>query len=115
MQGLLSEFKGLYESRLKSLDEAEKAGDDTHKVRYAFLVVFAVLVAVVRKLGVSAPFSPAVRSAVRLRVARLRFEAQVLTCLGLRAPGPAARQNSQFFPLKTPTSPDHLCPQCSDQ
>ncbi len=32
MQGLLSEFRGLYESRLHKLDEAEKAGEDTHRV-----------------------------------------------------------------------------------
>ena len=33
MQGLLGEFRGLYESRLQRLDEAEKAGEDTQKVR----------------------------------------------------------------------------------
>ena len=33
MQGLLSEFKGLYEGRLKRLDEVEAAGEETTKVR----------------------------------------------------------------------------------
>ena len=32
MQGLLKEFRGVYESRLKRLDEAEKAGENTEKV-----------------------------------------------------------------------------------
>ena len=32
MQGLLKEFRGVYESRLKRLDEAEKAGENTAKV-----------------------------------------------------------------------------------
>ena len=33
MQGLLSEFRGLYESKLKRLDESDLAGEDTQKVR----------------------------------------------------------------------------------
>ena len=32
MQGLLSEFRGLYEGRLKKLDDAERAGENTEKV-----------------------------------------------------------------------------------
>lgn len=32
MQNLLGEFKGLYEGKLKRLDEAEKAGEETSKV-----------------------------------------------------------------------------------
>ena len=32
MQGLLSEFRGLYESRLRKLDDAERAGEDIQKV-----------------------------------------------------------------------------------
>ena len=33
MQGLLNEFRGLYEGRLRKLDEAEKTGEKTEKVR----------------------------------------------------------------------------------
>ncbi len=33
MQGLLSEFRGLYESRLRKLDEEEKVGKNTQKVK----------------------------------------------------------------------------------
>lgn len=32
MQNLLGEFKGVYESRLQRLDDAERLGEDTHKV-----------------------------------------------------------------------------------
>lgn len=32
MQNLLGEFKGLYETRLRRLDEAERTGEDTSKV-----------------------------------------------------------------------------------
>lgn len=32
MQSLLGEFKGLYEGRLKRLDDAESAGEETGKV-----------------------------------------------------------------------------------
>ena len=32
MQGLLSEFRGLYEGRLRHLDDADRAGEDTQKV-----------------------------------------------------------------------------------
>lgn len=32
MHGLLSEFRGLYESKLQRLDEADKAGENTQKV-----------------------------------------------------------------------------------
>ena len=32
MQGLLNEFRGLYESKLKRLDEAERSGEDNNKV-----------------------------------------------------------------------------------
>ena len=32
MQNLLGEFKGLYETRLRRLDEAEHSGEDTTKV-----------------------------------------------------------------------------------
>ena len=32
MQGLLNEFRGLYESRLRKLDEADRAGENTEKV-----------------------------------------------------------------------------------
>lgn len=32
MQSLLGEFKGLYEGRLRRLDEAERSGEDTSKV-----------------------------------------------------------------------------------
>lgn len=32
MRSLLGEFKGLYESRLKKLDEADKTGEETTKV-----------------------------------------------------------------------------------
>ena len=32
MEGLLSEFRDLYESKLRRLDEAERAGEDTQKV-----------------------------------------------------------------------------------
>ena len=32
MQNLLGEFKGLYESRLKRLEEAEQTGEDNTKV-----------------------------------------------------------------------------------
>lgn len=32
MQNLLGEFKGLYEGRLKKLEEAEQEGDDTLRV-----------------------------------------------------------------------------------
>ena len=42
MQGLLNEFRGLYEGRLKRLDEAEKAGENTEKVGYT--VYFSSLV-----------------------------------------------------------------------
>ena len=34
MQNLLSEFKGLYEGKLKRLDEAERAGEDINRVCY---------------------------------------------------------------------------------
>ncbi len=33
MQGLLTEFRGLYENRLRKLDEAERAGENIDKVR----------------------------------------------------------------------------------
>jgi len=33
MQNLLGEFKGLYEGRLKRLEEAEKGGEETTRVR----------------------------------------------------------------------------------
>ena len=32
MQGLLTEFRGVYESRLRRLDDAERHGEDTQKV-----------------------------------------------------------------------------------
>lgn len=32
MQNLLGEFKGLYEGKLKRLDDAERAGEDINKV-----------------------------------------------------------------------------------
>lgn len=32
MQNLLGEFKGLYETRLRRLDEADHSGEDTAKV-----------------------------------------------------------------------------------
>ena len=32
MQGLLNEFRGLYGSRLRKLDEAERSGENTEKV-----------------------------------------------------------------------------------
>ena len=32
MQNLLGEFKGLYEGRLKKLEDAEEQGDDTSRV-----------------------------------------------------------------------------------
>ena len=36
MQNLLGEFKGLYEGRLKRLEDAEKKGEDTTKVKFCF-------------------------------------------------------------------------------
>ena len=32
MQGLLTEFRGVYEGRLRRLDEADRQGEDTQKV-----------------------------------------------------------------------------------
>ena len=37
MRGLLNEFRGIYEGRLKKLDEAEKAGQDTQKVSLQYV------------------------------------------------------------------------------
>ena len=34
MQNLLGEFKGLYEGKLKRLDEAERGGEDINRVSY---------------------------------------------------------------------------------
>ena len=34
MQNLLGEFKGLYEGKLKRLDESERTGEDTNKVSW---------------------------------------------------------------------------------
>lgn len=36
MQNLLGEFKGLYEGKLKRLDEAERSGEDISRVSTAF-------------------------------------------------------------------------------
>ncbi|XP_035826995.1 uncharacterized protein LOC118478143 [Aplysia californica] len=37
MQSLLGEFKGLYEGKLKRLDDADKAGEETSKMRVRVL------------------------------------------------------------------------------
>lgn len=43
MHSLLGEFKGLYEGRLKRLDEAEVSGEDTLKVRKIVLRLTGIL------------------------------------------------------------------------
>ncbi|KAJ8302528.1 hypothetical protein KUTeg_018924 [Tegillarca granosa] len=40
MQSLLGEFKGLYEGRLRRLDEAERSGEDTSKTRVRILQAY---------------------------------------------------------------------------
>lgn len=40
MHSLLGEFKGLYEGRLKRLDETEGSGDDTSKVWVSSLLEY---------------------------------------------------------------------------
>ncbi len=43
MQGLLSEFRGLYESKLRRLDDAERAGEDIDRVKEIFLFMLVVV------------------------------------------------------------------------
>ncbi len=43
MQGLLSEFRGLYESKLRRLDEAERAGEDIDRVKDISFYLFVLL------------------------------------------------------------------------
>ena len=38
MHGLLAEFKGLYEGKLRRLDDAERIGEDTSKV-HIFVII----------------------------------------------------------------------------
>ena len=40
MQNLLGEFKGLYETRLRRLDEAEHSGEDTTKTRVRIMQAY---------------------------------------------------------------------------
>ena len=40
MQSLLGEFKGIYEGKLKRLDEADKSGEETSKVGTNIYVLY---------------------------------------------------------------------------